>query len=281
MTSKLNSHSIIWKSEYKIDNFQIDQEHKKLFEIANDAINISRLQNNNEVKIKLRNIITTLLEYVETHFLNEQKHMEDIEYPDLEKHKFIHKNFLKMLSILISKLDTLELQEIENSLSTFINEYFIRHITLEDKKIHLWETSISELKRNFGWKEIYSIDNANIDMEHKKLFDIAKEAFEEVEPILRLIKVRDVLSELYNYMKTHFMHEEMYMQEINYPLIKEHRILHHEIIDRINNFVKQLPTMKDAIFEKELAKIIEISLVNHIIQEDRKIITWLKSNSEI
>jgi hemerythrin len=207
--------------------------------------------------------------------------MEDIEYPDLEKHKFIHKNFLKMLSILISKLDTLELQEIENSLSTFINEYFIRHITLEDKKIHLWETSISELKRNFGWKEIYSIDNANIDMEHKKLFDIAKEAFEEVEPILRLIKVRDVLSELYNYMKTHFMHEEMYMQEINYPLIKEHRILHHEIIDRINNFVKQLPTMKDAIFEKELAKIIEISLVNHIIQEDRKIITWLKSNSEI
>ena len=54
--------------------------------------------------------------------------------------------------------------------------------------------------------------------------------------------------------------------------------MHSEIILKINDFVKKLPTLNEDLFEKELAKIIDISLVYHIIQEDRKIITWVKSN---
>lgn len=81
-------------------------------------------------------------------------------------------------------------------------------------------------------------------------------------------------------MKTHFKHEEKFMQEINYPSLEEHKELHHIIIEKINTFVKKLPTMDENIFEKELAKIIDIALVHHIIQEDRKIISWSKSNPQ-
>ena len=281
MSSKLNSDSIIWRTQYRINDLQIDSEHQKLFEIADEAMTISKLKNDPEVKTKLMVVITKLSESVEAHFVNEQKHMEDIEYPDVEKHKFLHKNFLKMLKILISKSDDMELEEIKSSLFTFINDYFVRHIVLEDKKIHLWEASIFELKKDFGWKDTYSIGDETIDAEHKKLLDIAKEAFEEVEPILRLIKVREVLSELYTYMKTHFIHEEMYMKKIKYPHLKEHKALHDEIVEKINHFVKKLPTMKDSVFEKELANIIDIALVHHIILEDKKIVDWLNSNSVI
>ena len=79
-------------------------------------------------------------------------------------------------------------------------------------------------------------------------------------------------------MKTHFSHEEKFMQDINYPKSEEHKKLHREIILKINEFVKQLPTMNISDFEKELAKIIDISLVHHIIQEDRKIIAWERMN---
>ena len=79
-------------------------------------------------------------------------------------------------------------------------------------------------------------------------------------------------------MKTHFSHEEKFMTEINYPKIEEHKKLHREIISKINEFVKQLPNMEISSFEKELAKIIDIALVHHIIQEDRKIIAWEKAN---
>lgn len=280
MNSKLNSNSIIWKSEYNINNFKIDIEHQKLFTIAREAMSISKLKDDDKVKSKLKDVITKLFDYVGTHFANEQKYMEDVDYPELNNHKLLHKNMLNMLTTLISELNKLELQEIEKSLFNFIEEYFIRHIVLEDKKIQLWNTSLSDLKRNFGWKEIYSVENPKIDAEHKKLFDIAEEAFTEVDATQKSVKIKEVLTSLYDYMKTHFKHEEKFMQEINYPSLEEHKELHHIIIEKINTFVKKLPTMDENIFEKELAKIIDIALVHHIIQEDRKIISWSKSNPQ-
>ena len=278
MDNYINSNAIIWKSEYNISNFKIDKEHQKLFTIAREAMNISKLKDDKEVKNKLKEIITKLFEYVGTHFSNEQKYMEEIDYPELENHKILHKNMLNMLTNLISELNKLELEDIEKLLFNFIEEYFIRHIVLEDKKIQLWSTSLEDLKKNFGWKEIYSVGNVEIDREHKQLFDIAQDAFIQVEEKQRNAKIKEVLTELYTYMKTHFKHEEKFMQEINYPLIQEHKVLHHNIIEKINTFVKQLPTMDESLFEKELAKIIDIALVHHIIQEDRKIIAWSKSN---
>lgn len=278
MHNYINSNTIIWKSEYNISNFKIDKEHQKLFTIAREAMNVSKLKDDNEVKEKLKDIITKLFDYVGTHFLNEQKYMEEIDYPELENHKILHKNMLNMLTNLISELNKLELYDIEKLLFNFIEEYFIRHIVLEDKKIQLWNTSLEDLKKNFGWKEIYSVGNVEIDKEHKKLFDIAQEAFTQVESSQRNLKIKEVLTELYTYMKTHFKHEEKFMKEINYPLLEEHKVLHHNIIEKINSFVKQLPNMEESIFEKELAKIIDIALVHHIIQEDRKIIAWSKSN---
>ena len=278
MNTILNTDNIIWKSEYNISNFKIDKEHQKLFTIAREAMSISRLKDDEKVKNKLKDVITKLFDYVGTHFSNEQKYMEEIDYPELENHKILHKNMLTMLTTLISELNKLELEDIEKLLFNFIEEYFIRHIVLEDKKIQLWNTSLEDLKRNFGWKEIYSVGNVEIDKEHKKLFDIAQDAFTQVEETQRNSKIKEVLTELYTYMKTHFKHEEKFMQEINYPLIQEHKVLHHNIIEKINTFIKQLPNMEESIFEKELAKIIDIALVHHIIQEDRKIIAWSKSN---
>ena len=278
MDNYINSNAIIWKSEYNISNFKIDKEHQKLFTIAREAMNISKLKDDKEVKNKLKEIITKLFEYVGTHFSNEQKYMEEIDYPELENHKILHKNMLNMLTNLISELNKLELEDIEKLLFNFIEEYFIRHIVLEDKKIQLWNTSLEDLKKNFGWKEIYSVGNVEIDKEHKKLFDIAQDAFTQVEETQRNAKIKEVLTELYTYMKTHFKHEEKFMKEMNYPLLEEHKILHHNIIEKINTFIKQLPNMEESIFEKELAKIIDIALVHHIIQEDRKIIAWSKSN---
>ena len=183
-----------------------------------------------------------------------------------------------MLTNLISKLNSMNLKEIEQSLYSFIEEYFIRHIILEDKKINLWNCSLEDLKSHSGWKDIYSVNNEIIDKEHKELFNIAQKAFAYVEEKDKTKKIKEIVTDLYDYMKTHFSHEEKFMQDINYPKSEEHKKLHREIILKINEFVKQLPTMNISDFEKELAKIIDISLVHHIIQEDRKIIAWERMN---
>lgn len=147
MHTILNTDNIIWKSEYNINDFKIDKEHQKLFTIAREAMNISKLKDDEKVTDKLKDIITKLFDYVGTHFTNEQKYMESIDYPELENHKILHKNMLIMLTTLISELNKMELKDIEKSLFNFIEEYFIRHIVLEDKKIQLWNTSLEDLKK--------------------------------------------------------------------------------------------------------------------------------------
>ena len=273
-----NIENLIWKSEYNIGNLKIYQEHQKLFSIARKTLSVVKLNNDEQEIGKIKELITELFTYVGTHFSNEQKYMKEVKYPELENHILLHKNLLDVLTNLISQLNTMELKEIEKSLYSFIEEYFIRHIILEDKKINLWNCSLEDLKSHSGWKDIYSVNNEIIDKEHKELFNIAQEAFAYVEEKDKTKKIKEIVTDLYDYMKTHFSHEEKFMQDINYPKSEEHKKLHREIILKINEFVKQLPTMNISDFEKELSKIIDISLVHHIIQEDRKIIAWERMN---
>lgn len=280
MNEELAKNRLIWKSEYNINNFKIDREHQKLFTIAREAINISKF-NNSEVKIQLKRIITELFDYVATHFVNEQKYMEEINYPDIEEHIFLHKNMANMLSSLIPELNKLELDEIELSLFNFIDEFFVKHIILEDKKIQLWDSSISDLKKNFHWKEIYSVDNIQLDNEHKILFEIVQELFIDNESTNRHEKIKLVLTNLYKHLKAHFKHEEKFMKQIKYPDFEKHKMLHGDIMEGINLFVKQLPDFEENLFEKELIRILDITLIQHIINEDRKIITWEKANLDI
>ena len=270
---------LIWRSEYNINNFKIDSEHQKLFSIAREAINVSKLKDSSEINTKLKEIITKLFDYVDYHFTNEEEYMSEISYPELPNHKILHDNILEMLKKLISEINTLELSQIQKTLQEFIENYIIKHILKEDKKILLWNTSLDDLKTNFGWKDIYSLDNSILDEEHKTLFKIAEEAFAVVEPELKHEKIRNILNRLYEYMKVHFSHEEEYMQEINYPQFEIHKELHENIVNTINEFVKELATLSEDSFEKELAKLIDGTIVHHIVQEDKKIISWLKANS--
>ena len=270
---------LIWRSEYNINNFKIDSEHQKLFAIAREAINVTKLKDDIEINTKLKEIITKLFDYVNYHFKNEEEYMTEISYPESSNHKILHENILEMLKELISNINTLELDQIQKTLQELIENYIIKHILNDDKRILLWNTSLDDLKTNFGWKDIYSLDNQKLDDEHKTLFKIAEEAFAVVEPELKHEKIKNILNKLYEYMKVHFSHEEEYMQEINYPQFEIHKEIHENIVNTINEFVKQLATLSEDSFEKELAKLIDGTIVHHIVQEDKKIISWLKANS--
>ena len=278
MNDSSNSLSITWKSEYNINNLKIDREHQELFAVAREALKISKSKSEKDHIDKLKSLVKKLFTYVGTHFTNEQKHMAEIAYPDLEEHIILHKNMLNNLKNLVHDLNDMEIEKIQESIYNFIEEYFVKHIIEEDKKIQIWHTNLEDLKKNFSWREIYSLDNKELDDDHKELFDIAKEAFKEVSPEERNIKIKNILNRLYAYMKTHFKNEEKYMHEINYPLLDAHKKLHNQIISTVNEFVKKLPNSNEDLFEKELAKLIDTILISHVVFEDRKIINWLKSN---
>ncbi|WP_418626934.1 bacteriohemerythrin [Anaerosinus sp.] len=110
-----------------------------------------------------------------------------------------------------------------------------------------------------------------IDNEHRKLFAIANEAYELLKDNFVSDKydyIREILEELRGYTKTHFAHEEEYMDEIQYRRRFSQKIQHAE-------FIKKLEDIDlDRIDENQQETLLEILdflanwLVSHIKKSD-------------
>jgi hemerythrin len=281
MSKDITKKEILWKAEYIVNIEAIDKEHKNLFELSQKALEVNSELTLNSDKEDLKTILLKLLKYLKIHFINEQNYMKSVNYPDYENHLLLHKYMVEELINLIKNIDKYNFKETETLLYEFIKEYFLNHIMTEDKKIAIWNTPTQNLKDRIAWKDIYKVNNQFIDKEHQVLFDIAREAVsikgthqEKVQ------KLKTIISKLYDYMKTHFKNEEKHMKSIKYPKLEEHIKFHEGSIISLNNFIKRIPTIHIDEFEKELVKMIDITLLQHIIQEDRKIIQWEKTNKK-
>jgi len=131
------------------------------------------------------------------------------------------------------------------------------------------------------WQDSYLIGDTLIDNEHKKLFEIARKAKEVVEPSMRKQKIKDEVRSIYEYSKTHFRHEEEYMDFIKFPALEEHKKDHMKIIEAMNDFIKKISSMSAIEFEKQLSYFIETLMLGHILLNDKKTIIWKRQNENI
>lgn len=122
-----------WKSEYEVGVAEIDEQHKKLFEIANRAY---ELLNNNlylDKYDKIVHIIEELRDYTVFHFKSEEEYMLRIGYRKFLSHKVEHQDFVK-------KFDSIDYSRIDNGqneyimeLLNFIYKWIDEHILIKDK----------------------------------------------------------------------------------------------------------------------------------------------------
>lgn len=63
-------------------------------------------------------------------------------------------------------------------------------------------------------------------IQHQKLCELASKVESAVYKFVKREELKEILTELFNYMKEHFSNEEDYMQEIHYPYLNEHKIMH-------------------------------------------------------
>lgn len=267
-----NNKFINWSPDYKIGHEKIDEEHMSLFEIGSSIL----MAKNDRDEIEKN--VRKLIRYTRTHFFNEETYMKSIHYPKFEQHHDIHKQIMLNLDLFLNDLQTMSNEKIADSVVDFININIVNHIIVEDKKVHHFRRSREELKDIFEWKQSYKIGNSNIDYEHEKLFELAIKAV-NLDGLDIKTKVRQTIIELYDYMKIHFENEEKYMEEINYPGIIDHKMAHKKIIDDMNKFLKELPSMKIEDFERRLVEYIDIWLVNHIVHEDKNIAEFSKTQN--
>jgi len=113
----------LWDKRYTVGNPSFDEQHKRIFEIANSLPEVV-----DEELIK--NIIWRLFKHVNEHFATEEKMMKDISYPRLAEHRQLHDE-------LITKLSDISTQSFGSDQSVFqfkkfIYDWIIEHIMNAD-----------------------------------------------------------------------------------------------------------------------------------------------------
>lgn len=115
------------------------------------------------------------------------------------------------------------------------------------------------------WKEKYRVGVDLIDEQHKELFSRLSNFIQIVQNEdnweEKIETVKETLAFMQEYVVFHFDAEEDFQEKVGYPKIEEHRKIHADFKELINNYVN--------IFEKD-------GFTEEKIQElSAKLMTWL------
>lgn len=117
---------IEWRDGFKIGVAQVDQEHRHLFTLVR-ALNLASVDQT----------VDELLEYVVTHFTNEQELMEKSGYPAFEQHLRLHEEFASQVADFLGNGSDWTEDRVQE-LRRFLNKWLIGHIMTHDLRFGKW-----------------------------------------------------------------------------------------------------------------------------------------------
>lgn len=267
--------------DYKTGIPEIDEEHKYLFQLLNDAIGTL---NDEQVTIQdlTRDLIDNLKSYALTHFAHEEAYMEKTNDPELSRQKREHAAFTKKVNEFTID-DSLKVRDVEE-LIQYIVRWLFGHILTSDmmigKRIPKEETD------PFAFTAKYATNIEFIDEEHKTLFDIIRQANALINADYlhdKYDEIMKILDKLREYTEKHFQHEEEYMESIQYPKLDAQRRAHNAFIDKLVNInFSELDDIDDnqQQYLSELINYLLNWLSTHILKADCLIPKWVKETEK-
>lgn len=102
-----------WKDDYLLNIEEIDDQHKELFRIAEDAFNLLKNEYLIDKYDRIVALINELKNYTVFHFSSEEEYMRSIGYQDLLSHRVEHQKF-------IETINNIDLEEVDESQDEYI-----------------------------------------------------------------------------------------------------------------------------------------------------------------
>lgn len=120
----------------------------------------------------------------------------------------------------------------------------------------------------FSWNESYSVHVRQFDEQHRKLF----ETINGLADAMRIGKgeeaIRDVVKRLAVYTRTHFLQEEVLMQQTGYPAYAIHKDQHNKLMAEVERYKNDLDEGRRPNSVAVLA-FLQKWLVEHIRKSDK------------
>ena len=120
-----------WHKSYETGNELVDNDHKELFEMVNGLIESSFEKQNS----KAVETIDYLSDYVLRHFANEERLMEESNYPDTAVHKQQHMDFVEVVADFRIRLSIDSSDDLMLQANKTIVEWLSSHVLGSDKAL--------------------------------------------------------------------------------------------------------------------------------------------------
>lgn len=118
------------------------------------------------------------------------------------------------------------------------------------------------------WNENLSVDNADIDREHRKFIDLVNDLNRSIADREDLPEIRNKMQLLLEDGKRHFAHEEKILKQHNYPEITQHAQEHRAIIENFDTIMDSLDE-HTTMFQWVAAGLrVKAALIGHLLGTD-------------
>ncbi|HHT88947.1 MAG TPA: hemerythrin family protein [Clostridiales bacterium] len=123
------------KPEYYTGIDFIDEEHKKLFEIANTVYYLLIDEFIPDKYDYIMGVINELKDYAKYHFAHEEEYMKEIKFRKMLSHKVAHDDFIEKISQYDADIVDENQKEALLELLDFLTTWLVEHILKQDKEI--------------------------------------------------------------------------------------------------------------------------------------------------
>lgn len=127
-----------------------------------------------------------------------------------------------------------------------------------------------------NWNEIYSVNIAEVDNQHKKLIELLNNLHEA----MMTGKGRDImsktLSDLVNYTVSHFATEEKLFDQYDYPETEMHKQQHLDLVEQVGTLQKKFES-GEKVLTIDVMNFLRDWLYDHIVGYDKKFGPYLNN----
>lgn len=121
------------KQEYYTGLGFVDEEHKRLFEIANTVYDLLIDEFISDKYDYIIQVVNELKDYAKYHFEHEEKYMREINYRRFLSHKVAHDDFIEKINEYDADIIDDNQRESLLDLLEFLTTWLVDHILKQDK----------------------------------------------------------------------------------------------------------------------------------------------------
>ena len=129
-----------------------------------------------------------------------------------------------------------------------------------------------------NWNKSFETGHPIVDGQHKKLFAMVNQLHTAIEEKHTKLVLSDTIENLSDYVATHFKTEEELMLLHKFPNFDQHKKLHEDLKEQAFKLIK-LFSLGKVDLSATISKFLSDWLQNHILENDIKMIGWLKQQT--